>query len=683
MDTRTPISHDIAYLSDLKVTQDGEYVKIANDLDTNLRALDTAIQSGGGGGGDVSGKADKVANATEGNFAGLDDTGNLTDSGKKSADFAAADHSHDSLVNGDASLDLSQEGVATVKLAGAVPATTATSVITITAGTLSGTEPYGGQAFSIELEDQVIEVPLTTSNNKWQGQSAGLVGDFVGTVDRPLTSGSSGTLTLGKKPQQGFPMMQGIVYDIDNTDYEHPTLSVSSMSQSMGTTFTGTVTYSQTADPATDLVKTIATMDDVNTAVTTAVNNKVATLDAQSTSTDGTNVQVKVTEVDGKITAVNITKDETYKKPAGGIPGSDLANKSITMEKLATLNGMTFNDLATEGEYVGKQYRLYVLNGRLAIEEYIEPIPVFPKYALINLEHWGWDDENDDFIDSSNPRIDRVLVGIDADDRTITVLRSDIDEKLHFIPCPAGKKVNWETLELEDDQWSTQPVVFTAIGDADINPEYPDDPPSYQNTNMLGIVLNTDTEDGESYYSEYYEADEDAYGCGAYLTYLDGESTPSFAPYFQYLTAEQAQTLYSNFRFTSAYATVEMASATYDGDTDLSCDKFLIVTRSDGTNAVLKKIKAIGQRDFLWWMACSDSTGDSGHSSDEFRIGNKTTHNSFTLRIDPTTAAATPGPDGESNWPTITWVDGDSTPPYYPVHAAILTEQEAQDLINS
>lgn len=36
---------------------------------------------------DYSGKADKVANATSGNFAGLDANGNLTDSGVKAADF--------------------------------------------------------------------------------------------------------------------------------------------------------------------------------------------------------------------------------------------------------------------------------------------------------------------------------------------------------------------------------------------------------------------------------------------------------------------------------------------------------------------------------------------------------------------------------------------------------------------
>ena len=39
-------------------------------------------------------KADKVKNATAGHFAGLDASGNPTDSGKKPGDFAAASHTH-------------------------------------------------------------------------------------------------------------------------------------------------------------------------------------------------------------------------------------------------------------------------------------------------------------------------------------------------------------------------------------------------------------------------------------------------------------------------------------------------------------------------------------------------------------------------------------------------------------
>lgn len=52
----------------------------------SLALADTAIQSHQ----DITGKADKVTSATNGNFAGLDSNGNLTDSGSKAADFATA-----------------------------------------------------------------------------------------------------------------------------------------------------------------------------------------------------------------------------------------------------------------------------------------------------------------------------------------------------------------------------------------------------------------------------------------------------------------------------------------------------------------------------------------------------------------------------------------------------------------
>lgn len=45
--------------------------------------------------------------------------------------------------------------------------------------------------------------------------------------------------------------------------------------------------------------------------VSDSIKNAINNLDAIATSTDGTNVQVKVTEIDGKITTVNITKDTT------------------------------------------------------------------------------------------------------------------------------------------------------------------------------------------------------------------------------------------------------------------------------------------------------------------------------------------------------------------------------------
>ena len=78
-----------------KVTVDGKEITVAVNVS---KATDNALQVKEDGlyvpkteVVDISGKADKVANATEGNFAGLDANGNLTDSGKKASDFVSAE----------------------------------------------------------------------------------------------------------------------------------------------------------------------------------------------------------------------------------------------------------------------------------------------------------------------------------------------------------------------------------------------------------------------------------------------------------------------------------------------------------------------------------------------------------------------------------------------------------------
>lgn len=57
--------------------------KLDSGVQASLDLADSAIQ-------DISGKADKVASAVSGNFAGLDANGNLTDSGSKASDFQVA-----------------------------------------------------------------------------------------------------------------------------------------------------------------------------------------------------------------------------------------------------------------------------------------------------------------------------------------------------------------------------------------------------------------------------------------------------------------------------------------------------------------------------------------------------------------------------------------------------------------
>ena len=64
-------------------------VNISKEADNILELKDDGLYVPKPKETDISGKADKVAGATEGNFAALDANGNLTDSGKKSADFVA------------------------------------------------------------------------------------------------------------------------------------------------------------------------------------------------------------------------------------------------------------------------------------------------------------------------------------------------------------------------------------------------------------------------------------------------------------------------------------------------------------------------------------------------------------------------------------------------------------------
>ena len=72
-----------AKIADANVTK----AKLSAEVQASLDKADSALQSHQ----DISGKADKVKDATEGNFAGLDASGNLTNSGKKAADFATAE----------------------------------------------------------------------------------------------------------------------------------------------------------------------------------------------------------------------------------------------------------------------------------------------------------------------------------------------------------------------------------------------------------------------------------------------------------------------------------------------------------------------------------------------------------------------------------------------------------------
>ena len=92
-----------AMQENIKKLNEGKAEKAASPTAGNFAGIDSSgnLTDSGKKPGDFAdashthtGKADKVKSATAGHFAGLDSSGNLTDSGKKPGDFADASHTH-------------------------------------------------------------------------------------------------------------------------------------------------------------------------------------------------------------------------------------------------------------------------------------------------------------------------------------------------------------------------------------------------------------------------------------------------------------------------------------------------------------------------------------------------------------------------------------------------------------
>lgn len=87
---------------------------------------------------------------------------------------------------------------------------------------------------------------------------------------------------------------------------------------------------------------TVFDVDGAGADVDAKILAAIQALDAEKTSTDGINVQVKVTEVDGKVTAVNITTDNTVNS---GDVASAIATEIGKLDK---------SDTAVAGQYVSQ-----------------------------------------------------------------------------------------------------------------------------------------------------------------------------------------------------------------------------------------------------------------------------------------------------------------------------------------
>lgn len=152
--------------------------------------------------------------------------------------------------------------------------------------------------------------------------------------------------------------------------------------------------------------------------VANQIKSEIGKLDAEVTSTDGTNVQVKVTELDGKITSVNITKDTTYSKPSTGIPLADLAEGVKTSlgnadTAIQTMQVDTGSQGYLEIEGAGTTDRTFYVNTKdiaSATAKGQGLVDAYEARQLIGAQH----EKLQNNIDAVNNKLKALATGIDA-----------------------------------------------------------------------------------------------------------------------------------------------------------------------------------------------------------------------------------------------------------------------------
>ena len=104
----------------------------------------------------------------------------------------------------------------------------------------------------------------------------------------------------------------------------------------------GAVGEDQLSDEVTTILSRVGSK-----AVSAQISDAVIALDSNATSTDGTNVAVKVTQTNGKITAVNITKDDTLKEIEGSTYVSASSKSSAKQTISVTVKPVLGDGVAT------------------------------------------------------------------------------------------------------------------------------------------------------------------------------------------------------------------------------------------------------------------------------------------------------------------------------------------------
>lgn len=234
-------------LEDLNTTDKSNLVAAINEVAGNVAAVD------------YSGKADKVASATSGNFAGLNAEGNLTDSGKKASDFDEA-------------------------------------------GAAAAVSGYNKGETAKTVKEVATEV-------------ATLVGNDTSKSVRTIANEELAKQLIAEGAAESLNTLQEIAAWIQQhpKDAAEMNTHITNLQTQVGKEANGEVAATGLVKDIRDLQAAIGGGGSVADAITNAINELDATVTNVPVNGDAPEVAVSITETDGKLTAVTATiKAETF-----------------------------------------------------------------------------------------------------------------------------------------------------------------------------------------------------------------------------------------------------------------------------------------------------------------------------------------------------------------------------------
>ena len=267
-------------LEDLNTTDKSNLVAAINEVAGNVAAVD------------YSGKADKVASATEGNFAGLDAEGNLTDSGKKASDFDEA-------------------------------------------GAAAAVSGYGEGETAKTVKEVATEV-------------ATLVGDDASKSVRTIANEELAKQLIAENAAESLNTLQEIAAWIQQhpKDAAEMNTNITNLQTQVGKEADGEATATGLVKDIRDLQAAIGDGGSVANAITNAINELDATVTNVPVDGEAPEVAVSITETDGKLTAVTATiKAETF--DAYGAAAAIQGETTKTVKDLEDIVGEGYEAIPT------------------------------------------------------------------------------------------------------------------------------------------------------------------------------------------------------------------------------------------------------------------------------------------------------------------------------------------------